>query len=110
MMDIMKLMKQVQDMQGKVAAVQESLAQTTVTGQAGGGLVTVTMDGRGEMRGVKIDPSLMSPKEVELLEDLVLAATGDAKAKAEAVSQSKMKDVTAGLPIPPGMSFPGMKF
>ena len=110
MFDMMKLMKQVQEMQGKVAAMQETLAQVSVVGVAGGGLVQVTMNGRGELRAVKIDPSLMTASEVEMLEDLIVAANADAKSKADAVSQEKMKDVTAGLPIPPGMSIPGLNF
>ena len=110
MFDMMKIMKQVQDMQSQVTAMQDTLAQVTVTGAAGGGLVQVVMNGKGEMRGVKIDPSLMQPTEIEMLEDLLVAANADAKSKADAVSQEKMKEITAGLPIPPGMSIPGLKF
>jgi nucleoid-associated protein EbfC len=110
MFDMMKIMKQVQDMQSKVTAMQETLTQVTVTGVSGGGLVQVTMNGKGEMRSVKIDPSLMKPEDAEMLEDLIVAANTDAKAKADVVSQEKMKEVTAGLPIPPGMSIPGLKF
>ena len=110
MFDMMKIMKQVQDMQSKVTAMQDTLAQVSVTGVAGGGLVQVTMNGKGEMRGVKIDASLMKPEDAEMLEDLIVAANTDAKSKADAVSQEKMKEVTAGLPIPPGMSIPGLKF
>lgn len=110
MFDMIKIMKQVQEMQSKVTSAQEELASLTVEGQSGGGMVKVTMNGKGEMRGIKIDPSLMNQAETEMLEDLILAACTDAKSKAEAAAQDKMKDVTAGLPIPPGLSLPGLKF
>lgn len=110
MFDMMKIMKQVQEMQSKVASAQEELTALTVVGQSGGGLVQVTMNGKGEMRGLTIDPSLLNPSEVAMLEDLILAANADAKSKAEAAAQDKMKDVTAGLPIPPGLNLPGLKF
>lgn len=110
MFDMIKIMKQVQEMQSKVTAAQEELSSLSVEGQSGGGMVRVTMNGKGEMRGIKIDPSLMNPGETEMLEDLILAACNDAKSKAEGAAQEKMKDVTAGLPIPPGMSLPGLKF
>ncbi len=110
MFDMIKIMKQVQEMQSKMAAVQEDLAGLEVTGQSGGGMVRVTMNGKSEMRGLKIDPSLLNPAEAEMLEDLILAASSDAKSKAEAAAQEKMKEVTAGLPIPPGLSLPGFKF
>ena len=110
MFDMIKIMKQVQEMQSKVAAAQEDLAALSVEGQSGGGMVRVTMNGRAEMKALKIDPSLLNPSDAEMLEDLILAANADAKSKAEAAAQDKMKDVTAGLPIPPGMSLPGLKF
>lgn len=110
MFDMMKIMKQVQEMQSKVASAQEELTALTVVGQSGGGMVQVTMNGKGEMRGLTIDPSLLNPSEVAMLEDLILAANADAKSKAEAAAQDKMKDVTAGLPIPPGLNLPGLKF
>lgn len=110
MFDMIKIMKQVQEMQSKMAAAQEDLAGLEVTGQSGGGMVRVTMNGKFEMRALKIDPTLLNPAEAEMLEDLVIAATADAKQKAEAAAQEKMKEVTAGLPIPPGLSLPGLKF
>jgi hypothetical protein len=109
MFDMLKIMKQVQEMQSKMAGVQEALTQLTVTGEAGGGLIKVTMNGRGELRGVKIDPSLTTSGEVEMLEDLIVAAHNDAKSKAEAAAQEKMQAVAAGLPLPPGFSLPGLK-
>lgn len=110
MFDMIKIMKQVQEMQSKVASAQEELTNLMVEGQSGGGMVKVSMNGKGEMRALKIDPTLLNPAEAEMLEDLILAANADAKSKAEAAAQEKMKDVTAGLPIPPGLSLPGLKF
>lgn len=103
MKDIMGMMKQVQQMQSKMQDMQTELAEMEVDGQSGGGLVAVTLNGKGEMRGVKIDPSLMKPEEVEILEDLIVAATSDAKAKVDAVMQEKMQSMAGGLPLPPGM-------
>jgi DNA-binding YbaB/EbfC family protein len=77
-----------------------------VEGRSGGGLVTVALSGKGDLRGLKIDPSLANPAEIEVLEDLIVAAFNDAKGKSEEQVQRKMSEVTAGLPIPPGMKFP----
>jgi DNA-binding YbaB/EbfC family protein len=106
MKDIMGMMKQVQQLQARMQKVQEELQAMEVSGQSGGGMVKVTLNGKGEARGVKIDPSLMKPDEVEILEDLLLAAFQDAKSKVEAEMQSKMQEVTGGLPLPPGMKLP----
>jgi DNA-binding YbaB/EbfC family protein len=103
MKDLMKMMKQVQDIQGRMQQMQEELGALQVEGRAGGGLVKVTLNGKIEARGVKIDPSLMKPEDVEMLEDLLLAAFQDAKGKAEAALQEKMREVTGGLPLPPGL-------
>jgi DNA-binding YbaB/EbfC family protein len=103
MKDLMKMMKQVQDIQGRMQQMQEELAALQVEGQSGGGLVKVTLNGKMEARGVKIDPSLMKPEDVEMLEDLLLAAFQDAKGKAEQALQDKMSEVTGGLPLPPGL-------
>lgn len=103
MKDLMGMMKQVKDMQERMQAMQAELADLEVEGQSGGGLVKVVLNGKGEMRKVHIDPSLIKPDEVEILEDLIVAATQDAKAKAENEMQSRMADVTGGLPLPPGM-------
>lgn len=103
MKDLMGMMKQVQQMQAKMQEMQQELADMEVIGQSGAGLVTVTLNGKGEMRGVKIDPSLMKPDETEIVEDLIVAATADAKVKVDAASQEKMKAMTGGLPIPPGL-------
>ena len=103
MKDIMGMMKQVQQMQSKMQDIQNELADMEISGQSGGGLVTVTLDGKGEMRGVKIAPSLMKPDEAEIVEDLIVAATADAKAKVDAAMQEKMQSMAGGLPLPPGL-------
>ena len=103
MKDLMKMMKQVQDIQGRMQQMQEELAALQVEGRSGGGLVRVTLNGKMEARAVKLDPSLVKPEDTEMLEDLILAAFQDAKAKAEAALQEKMQEVTGGLPLPPGL-------
>jgi DNA-binding YbaB/EbfC family protein len=103
MKDLMGMMKQVKDMQERMQRLQEELGAIEVQGSAGGGLVSVTLTGKGDMKRVRIDPSLMKPEEAEIVEDLVVAAVSDAKAKVEAKLQEKMAEVTGGLPLPPGM-------
>ena len=107
-MDIMGLMKKAGELQAKMAAMQAELEQIEVEGAAGGGVVTVTLTGKGTLKGVKVDDSLMKPGEAEILEDLLVAAHADAKRKSEALVQDKMKDLTGGLPLPPGMKLPGL--
>ena len=106
MKDLMGLMGKAKEMQAKFEAMQQEVASIEATGQAGGGMVSVTLSGKMEMRALKIDPSLFKEDEVEILEDLILAAHNDAKAKVEAVLQEKTREMTAGLPIPPGMKLP----
>ncbi|NMA97275.1 MAG: YbaB/EbfC family nucleoid-associated protein [Phyllobacteriaceae bacterium] len=106
MKDIMGMMKAASEMKGKMEAMQAELAELVVEGRSGGGMVTVSLSGKGDLRGLKIDPSLANPAEVEVLEDLIIAAFNDAKAKSEAETQRKMAEVTAGLPLPPGMKLP----
>ena len=106
MKDLMGLMGKAKEMQAKFQAMQEEIALIEVAGQAGGGLVTVTLSGKGEMKSLKIDPSLFKEDDVEVLEDLILAAHNDAKAKLEATMQKKTQEMTAGLPIPPGFKMP----
>lgn len=106
MKDLMGMMKAASEMKGKMEAMQAEIANLVVEGRSGGGLVTVTMSGKGDLKGLKIDPSLFKEDEVEVLEDLIVAAHADAKGKAEAAMAEKMQDVTAGLPLPPGMKFP----
>ncbi len=102
-MDMMKLMKQAREMQAKVAAMQAELEQAETEGQAGAGMVKVTLTGKGVLKAIAIDPSLMKEDEKEILEDLIIAAHNDAMQKNARVMEEKMKTATAGLPIPPGM-------
>lgn len=106
MKNLGQMMKQAQKLQEQMGALQEQLATVELTGAAGGGLVQVTINGKGDLRRVKIDPSVVDPAEVEVLEDLILAACNDAKAKLEAHVAEKMAELTGGLKLPPGMSFP----
>ncbi len=103
MKDLMGMMKQVSQMQARLKDVQEELARAEIDGQSGGGLVKVTVDGKGEVKAIRIDPSLMKPDEPEILEDLIVAAASDARSKADSAMQAKMSEVTGGLPLPPGM-------
>lgn len=103
MKDLMGMMKQVGQMQARMQKVQEELEAMEVEGQAGGGLVAVTLNGKSDIKRVKIDPSLLKPDEGEIVEDLIIAAFKDAKSKVEASMQEKMQEVTGGLPMPPGM-------
>ena len=106
MRDIMGMMGKVKEMQAKMEQMQAEIASLEVEGKSGGGLVTVKLNGKGEMLGLKIDPSLFKEDEAEILEDLILAAHNDAKAKVERTMQEKTQELTAGLPIPPGMKLP----
>jgi nucleoid-associated protein EbfC len=106
MKDIMGMMKAASEMKGKMEAMQAELANLVVEGRSGGGMVTVSLTGKGDLRGLKIDPSLFKEDDVEVLEDLIVAAHADAKAKSEAEMQKRMSEVTSGLPLPPGMKFP----
>lgn len=106
MKDLLGMMSKAKEMQAKFQAMQEDIANIEASGQAGGGLVQVTLSGKFEMRSLKIDPSLFKEDDVEVLEDLILAAHNDAKSKVEAVMQQKTQELTAGLPIPPGMKLP----
>ena len=101
-----QMMKQAQQMQAKMAEMQEGLEALEFSGAAGGGVVSVILNGKGEMRAIKIDPSLVNVDEVEVLEDLVTAAFNDAKAKGEAHMQKEMAKLTGGLNLPPGMNLP----
>jgi len=102
--NIAQLMQQAQKMQENMQRAQEELANLEVTGNAGGGMVSVTITGRMECRKVRIDPSVMG--DPEMAEDLVVAAFNDAVNKANAASQERMGAATAGMPIPPGMKLP----
>ncbi len=107
MKNIGQMMKQAQKLQEKMNEMQEQLANTEVSGSSGGGMIEVTLNGKGEVRRVKIDPKVVDPAEAEMLEDLVMAAFNDAKAKVEAHVAEQMSQLTGGLKLPPGMQFPG---
>jgi hypothetical protein len=106
MKNLGEMMKQVQAMQSRMADLQAKLEQATVTGQSGGGLVKVTLNGKGGMTAVAIDSSLLKPEEKEIIEDLIVAAHSDAKNKVEAMMAEEMKSVAGGLPLPPGFKLP----
>ena len=103
MADFLGLMKQATELKSKMDAMQAELDQIEVEGTSGGGLVTVKLSGKGEMKGVTIDDTLMQPSEKEIVADLIVAAHADARRKAETLLQEKMKSVAGGLPLPPGM-------
>ena len=106
MKNLGQMMKQIKGMQSQMAEMQANLERVEMSGQSGGGMVSVTLNGKGEMRALKIDPKLLDPAEVEVLEDLILAAAKDAKAKVDQHMASEMARVTGGLPLPPGMKLP----
>ena len=103
MADFMGLMKQAAELKSKMETMGAELESTEVEGTAGGGLVTVRLNGKGDMKSVKIDETLIKPSEKEIVEDLIVAAHADARRKAEVLLQEKMKNVAGGLPLPPGM-------
>ena len=106
MKNLANMMKQAQEMQSRMTEMQAELARHEMTDQSGGGMVTVTLNGKGEMRAIKIDPALATPDDVEVLEDLIVAATNDAKAKVEAHMAEQMQKLTGGLKLPEGMKLP----
>jgi nucleoid-associated protein EbfC len=106
MVDILGLMKKAQAVQAKMKDVQDELEQLEVVGQSGGGMVKITLNGKGQMKAIALDPGLMKPEDREMAEDLILAAHADARAKADRLTEEKMQAVTAGLPLPPGMKLP----
>ncbi|MFZ1080132.1 MAG: YbaB/EbfC family nucleoid-associated protein [Methylovirgula sp.] len=103
MPDFMDLMKQAQAVQAKMQEMQAEMERLEVEGQAGGGLVRATLTAKGQMKALTVDTSLLKPDDKEILEDLIVAAHEDARKKAERLMEEKMKSVTAGLPLPPGM-------
>ncbi len=106
MKNIAGLMKQAQQMQQKMADMQAKLDATVVEGVAGAGLVRVTLNGKGVMKGIKVDPKLADPAETEMLEDLIIAAHADAKSKLDAITDAEMKNATGGLNLPAGLKLP----
>ena len=103
MKNFAQMMKQAQELQGRMAEMQAEMERVRCEGRSGAGLVVLTLNGKGEMVGAKIDPSLLKPGEAEILEDLLVAAHNDAKAKVEEMMKEKMKGLTGGLPLPPGL-------
>jgi nucleoid-associated protein EbfC len=103
MPDFMGLMKQAAEFKSKMEAMQAELDSIAVEGAAGGGLVAVTLSGKGDLRNARIDDSLLKPDQKEILEDLIVAAHADARRKLEAMLQDKMQSLTGGLPLPPGL-------
>jgi|SRR5215204_117837 DNA-binding YbaB/EbfC family protein len=103
MADFLGMMKQATQLQAKMQEMQAELDQITVEGAAGGGMVTVTLTAKGDLKGMHIDDSLIKPGEKEIIEDLIVAAHADARRKAEVLLAEKMKSLTGGLPLPPGL-------
>jgi DNA-binding YbaB/EbfC family protein len=106
--DMAKIMKQAQEMQGKIADAQAALENIEVTGESGAGMVTCTANAKGELKGLNIDPSLFNADDKEVVEDLILAAIKDVQIKANEAMQAGMAEATAGIKLPEGMNFPGM--
>lgn len=106
MKDLGAMMKQVQQMQSRMQDMQVKLGQMSIDGQSGGGLVKVTLNGKGVLTGTDIDASLLKAEEKEILEDLIVAAHADAKGRLEQMVAEEMKSVTGGLPLPPGFQLP----
>jgi nucleoid-associated protein EbfC len=103
MRDLMGMMGKMQELQGRMEKMQAELDTIEVIGMAGGGLVSVTLSAKGALRKISIDPSLLKPAEKEIVEDLISAAHADARSKAERTMEEKMRDLTGGLPLPPGL-------
>ncbi|MBT3990480.1 MAG: YbaB/EbfC family nucleoid-associated protein [Rhodospirillaceae bacterium] len=106
MKNLGQMMKQAQEMQSKMTEMQDKLSEMEVTGSSGAGMIEVTLSGKSDVRKIKIDPSLIDPNDPEVLEDLIVAAFNDAKAKVEARVSDKMSEMTGGLQLPPGFKLP----
>jgi DNA-binding YbaB/EbfC family protein len=106
MKNLGNIMKQVQDMQTRMAEMQEKLAEIEMVGSAGAGMVQATLNGRSELKRMKIDPALLKPEDAEVIEDLIVAAVNDARGKVERHTQDEMSKLTGGLPLPPGFKLP----
>lgn len=106
MKNLGQMLKQAQTMQSKMTEMQDKLAAVEVTGASGGGMVKVTLNGKNEMRSVKIDPSLIDPADAGMLEDLIVAAFNDAKGKVDSYMAEEMAKITGGLQLPPGVKLP----
>ena len=106
MKNLSGLMKQAQEMQAKMAEMQSKLEGMEIEGEAGAGLVKVTLNGKGDLRGIKLDPKVIDPADTEMLEDLIVAAHASARQKLETAAAAEMQKVTGGLQLPPGMKLP----
>lgn len=106
MKNLGQLMKQAQEMQSKMADMQQRLTDVEIAGSAAAGMVTVVLNGKGEMRSVKIDPSLIVPEDAEVLEDLIVAAQNDARSKVDAHMQEETSKMMGGVDLPPGFKLP----
>jgi nucleoid-associated protein EbfC len=106
MKDLLNIMGKAREMQAKMAEMQASLADMAMTGEAAAGMVKVTLSGKFDMMSLSIDPSLIADGDTEILEDLILAAHNDARSRVEAAIAEKTREMTAGLPLPPGMKLP----
>ncbi len=106
MKNIGQLMKQAQQMQTRMTEMQAKLAEIEMSGQSGGGLVTALLNGKGELKKITLDKSIVDPEEIEMLEDLIIAAVADAKTKVEAHIAAETQKLMGGLPLPPGMKLP----
>jgi nucleoid-associated protein EbfC len=106
MKNLSGLMKQAQQMQTKMAEMQATLEGMEIEGEAGAGLVKVTLNGKGDLRRIKLDPKVIDPADAEMLEDLIVAAHANARQKLETAAAAEMQKVTGGLQLPPGMKLP----
>lgn len=106
MKNLGNMLKQAQQMQSKMGEMKEQLDAYEAEGQSGAGMVRITMNGKGDLKGIKIDPTLLKPEDAEVVEDLISAAFSDAKGKVDAYKKEKMGELTGGLPLPPGMELP----
>ncbi len=106
MKDLMGMMKAVGEMKAKAEALQKELDETLVEGRSGAGMVVITLSAKGDLKSIAIDPALLKAEEKEILEDLIVAAHNDARAKAEAMTAQKTQNLMGGLPLPPGFKLP----
>ena len=106
MKNLGQMMKQVQDLQDKMQTMQEQVQAMEISGSSGAGMVNVTMNGKGQMRAIKLDPSIVDPSDTEVLEDLIIAAVNDAHTKVDQTMAEEMQKLTGGLPLPAGMKLP----
>lgn len=105
-MNIGNMMRQVQDMQNKMNLMQERLAQSEIVGQSGGGMVVATINGKGEMKKIKLDAKIVDPSDIEVLEDLIVAAVNDAKTKLDTEVAAETEKMMGGIKLPPGVKLP----